>query len=81
MTTLVLGSTILESSLCLIRAEGLPAHQQALTQSQDFQDVRQPSRDLTPSTGEPAPDLALLAAKTSCPRTGPDDQKGQQTLN
>ena len=27
--TLVLTSTILESSLCLIRAEGLPAHQQA----------------------------------------------------
>ena len=78
--TLVLTSTILESSLCLISAEGLPAHQQAPTQSQDIQDVRQPSRDLASSIGEPAPDLALLAAKASCPRTGPADQKGQQTL-
>ena len=37
--------------------------------------------DLAPPIGEPAPDLALLAAKASCPRTGPADQKGQQTLH
>lgn len=51
------------------------------TQSQDTQDVRQPSMDLASSIGEPAPDLALLAAKASCTRTGPADQKGQQTLH